>query len=134
MVVLLAFWSEVPYVLLRHGLLVPLTLAILVDLAKGQGLVAHALAWQPLGRLSDASFGLFALQMPVGVWFAFLALRSAEGTTANLVCLIAATLAIAILWTEAVQRPLIQRLRRSQLTLRATTIQGLSFAPKPGPE
>jgi peptidoglycan/LPS O-acetylase OafA/YrhL len=120
-VLLLSCWSDFPYVLLRHGLMVPMTLLILADLARGRGLIARALAWHRLGRLSEASFGLFALQMPIGVWFAFLTLRSAEGTTANLVGLIATTLAIAILWTEAVQRPLLRRLRGSRPTPREAT-------------
>ncbi len=118
-VLLLSCWSEVPYVLLRHGLLVPITLAILADLARGRGLVARALSWPRFERLSEASFGLFALQMPVGVWFALIALRSAEGTTAQLAALIATTLVGALLWTEAVQRPLLQRHRRSQSALGA---------------
>jgi peptidoglycan/LPS O-acetylase OafA/YrhL len=75
--------------------------------------MARALSWPWFGRLSEASFGLFALQMPVGVWFALMTLRSAEGTTAQLVVLIATTLVGAILWTEVVQRPLLQRHRRS---------------------
>jgi peptidoglycan/LPS O-acetylase OafA/YrhL len=112
-VLLLSCWSEIPYVLLRHGLLVPITLAILADLARGRGLMARALSWPWFGRLSEAGFGLFALQMPIGVWLVFVTLRSAEGTTAQLAVLIATTLVGAILWTEAVQRPLLQRHRRS---------------------
>ena len=111
-VLLLSCWSEIPYVLLGHGLLVPITLAILADLARGRGLMARA-SWPWFGRLSEAGFGLFALQMPIGVWLVFVTLRSAEGTTAQLAVLIATTLVVAILWTEAVQRPLLQRHRRS---------------------
>ena len=37
---LISGWSDFPYVLLRHGLLAPITLVILTDLARGRGLVA----------------------------------------------------------------------------------------------
>jgi peptidoglycan/LPS O-acetylase OafA/YrhL len=113
---LLSCWSGFPYVLLRHGFLAPITLVILADLARGRGLIARVLAWPWFGRLAEASFGLFALQMPVGVWFALTTLRSSEGTTTQLVLLIAATCASAILWTEAVQRPMLHRLRRAPAT------------------
>jgi len=79
LVLVLAFVPDIPYVLLRHGLLVPITLAILADLARGQGLIARGLTWRGFERVSEASFGLFALQMPAGVWFAIAALRSAQG-------------------------------------------------------
>jgi peptidoglycan/LPS O-acetylase OafA/YrhL len=116
LVLLLSCCADFPYVLLRHGVLVPLTVVILADLSRGRGLIARALASRRLGRFSEASFGLFALQMPAGVWFAFLVLRSAQGTTGELVGLFATTVAVAFLWTEAVQRPLLRRIARTNAT------------------
>jgi peptidoglycan/LPS O-acetylase OafA/YrhL len=112
LVLFLAFVPNIPYVLLRHGLLVPITLAILADLANGHGLIARTLTWRGFERVSDASFGLFALQMPAGVWFAIAVLRSSQGTTVQLIGMITSTFVAAILWTEAVQRPLLQNLRK----------------------
>jgi peptidoglycan/LPS O-acetylase OafA/YrhL len=109
---LLALVPGIPYVPLRHGLLSAATLAILADLAAGRGLLARTLSASWLDRAADASFGLFALQMPVGVWFAIGTLRSSTGTTAHLAAMIVLTLAAAVLWSEAVQRPLLRRLRR----------------------
>jgi len=57
----------VAYLPLRHGLLAPLTRFVIADLARGRGLLGRLLAWRWLGRLSEASFSLFALQMPAGV-------------------------------------------------------------------
>jgi peptidoglycan/LPS O-acetylase OafA/YrhL len=108
----------VPYVPLRHGLLASLTLFVIADLARGRGLLGWLLAWRGFGRLSEASFSLFALQMPAGVWFCVALLRSPHGTTAQLLGLIAWTLLLAVLWAEAVQRPLIERLRHRGRTWR----------------
>jgi peptidoglycan/LPS O-acetylase OafA/YrhL len=115
--------------LLRHGLLVPITLAILADLARGQGLIARGLTWRGLERASEASFGLFSLQMPAGVWFAIAVLRSAQGTTLQLTGMIVTTFVAAILWTEAVQRPVLRHLRKAQpLT---NTAQAVAVALQP---
>ena len=81
---LLAFARQVPYVPLRHGLLAPFSLVVINDLAHGRGLLARFLSWRGFGRLSEASFSLFALQMPAGVWFCVATLSSATGTTAHL--------------------------------------------------
>ena len=70
-VLLLSCWSEIPYVLLGHGLLVPITLAILADLARGRGLMARALlalVRAPVGsglrpvRATDARRGLVGVR------------------------------------------------------------------------
>jgi len=126
LVLVLAFVPDIPYVLLRHGLLVPITLAILADLARGQGLIARGLTWRGFERVSEASFGLFALQMPAGVWFAIAALRSAQGTTLQLIGMITSTFIAAILWTEAVQRPLLQQLRKVKSTVHTTRAKSIS--------
>jgi peptidoglycan/LPS O-acetylase OafA/YrhL len=115
MVVVLAGVGPIPYVLLRHGLMAPLTLVMLSGLAGGRGLVARALAWPGVARWSEASFGLFALQMPVGVWFAIAALRTPRGSTGHLVAMVGLTLTASVLWAEFVQRPLTDRLRRADL-------------------
>ena len=77
---LLALVPGIPYVPLRHGLLAAATLVVLADLASGRGVLARCLSAPWLDRAADASFGLFALQMPVGVWFAIATLRSSAGT------------------------------------------------------
>lgn len=102
---------RVPYVPLRHGLLAPLTLFVIADLARGRGLLGRLIAWHGFGRLSEASFSLFALQMPAAVWFCIAVLSSPRGTTAQLLGMIAWTLLLSVVWAEAVQRPLIERLR-----------------------
>jgi peptidoglycan/LPS O-acetylase OafA/YrhL len=107
----LALVPRVPYVPLRHGLLAPLTLFVIADFARERGLLGRLIAWRGFGRLSEASFSLFALQMPAGVWFCVAVLQSPRGTTAQLLGMIAWTLLLSVVWAEAVQRALIERFR-----------------------
>lgn len=99
------FVPAIPYVPLRHGLLTPAFLGIVWDLGRGRGILAHIVSGRMFCRLSEASFGLFALQMPVGVWFMFLTLVGPRGTSLHLMGMIAATLGASIAWAELVQRP-----------------------------
>lgn len=111
----LMFAPSIPYVMIRHGLLTPLYLLILWDLGRGRGALAYVASGRLLGRLSEASFGLFALQMPVGVWFMYLTLVGPNGTTAHLIGMIAATLGTSVLWSEVVQKPVRARVKASRV-------------------
>lgn len=110
-----AFCPGVPYVALRHGLLAPLSLVVIADLARGRGLLARLLAWPGFVRLSEASFSLFALQMPAGVWFCIASLRSPHGSTMQLLGMMSFTLAAAVFWAEVAQRKILDRLRVSKV-------------------
>ncbi|HMF35893.1 MAG TPA: hypothetical protein VKF17_04610 [Isosphaeraceae bacterium] len=112
----LAFARQVPYVPLRHGLIAPLALVAINDLAHGRGLLGRFLSWPGFGTLLEASFSLFALQMAAGVWLCVATLLTATGTTAHLIAMIAWTLGLAVIWAELVQRPMIKRLGRGKRT------------------
>lgn len=99
LVVLLATVDDVPYLVLRHGLAVPLMLVGLVDLDRGRGVVAWALA-RPIGdALGRASFAVFIVQLPVaGGVGAALAARRAEGepgSALDLTLVLGATVVVA---------------------------------------
>ena len=113
-IVFLAFVPRVLYVPLRHGLLAPLMLLVIYDLARGKGWLARFLSWPGFGQLSEASFSLFALQMPAGIWFCVATLSSSSGTTVHLLAMIAWTLGLAVVWGAFVQRPMLARLRRDR--------------------
>lgn len=85
----------IPYVLLRHGLLTPVYLLVVRDLAHGHGLASRIFAAPLLRKGSKASFALFALQMPVGVWFAYLVIRSRSGSLVSLLSMVAVTIAVS---------------------------------------
>ena len=112
---LLMLAPSIPYVVLRHGLFMPVFLLILWDLGRGRGVLAGLASGRILGWLSEASFGLFALQMPVGVWFMVLTPVGPNGTTAHLVGMIVATLGASVLWAELVQRPANTRARSARI-------------------
>ncbi|WP_165226606.1 acyltransferase family protein [Aquisphaera insulae] len=100
----LALTPAIPYVPLRHGLLAPALLLVITDLARGRGLLARGLSAPIFARASEASFPLFALQMPAGLWFCVGFLSSSKGTTGQLLGMIAWTLGASALWAELVGR------------------------------
>jgi peptidoglycan/LPS O-acetylase OafA/YrhL len=113
-VLVIGFIPGIPYVFLRHGLLASLTLVIIGDLARNRGYLARLLSTGWMDRASDAGFALFALQMPVGVWFSFLVVKSHEGSALDLAGMISTTLVTALVWTQWVQRPLIRRFKKAR--------------------
>jgi peptidoglycan/LPS O-acetylase OafA/YrhL len=113
MVLFLALAPWIPYVPLRHGMLSPLTLIVIADLARGGGILSRFLSWRLFSRLSEASFSLFALQMPAGLWFCIATLGSRSISPFHLLGMVGWTIGLSVLWAEAVQRPIIERLRRA---------------------
>jgi peptidoglycan/LPS O-acetylase OafA/YrhL len=116
LILVLAYVPRIPYVLLRHGMLAPFTLAVIADLGRGQGILGRLFSWRVFGRLSEASLPLFALQMPAGLWFCVAMLRSRHGTSTQLVGLVIWTIGLSMFWAEWVQRPLIERFRSGHVT------------------
>lgn len=83
----------IPYVLLRHGICVPIYILLVFDVANRRGLVGRLFAHRWLREFSIASFPLFALQMPVGVWFAFIVIGRSTGSVWDLLAMVTVTLA-----------------------------------------
>lgn len=114
----LACPSLVPYVLLRHGLFLPVHIYLVWELAHGRGIVSKILSTASLRRWSKASFGIFALQMPIGVWFAYLVIQRRSGTAVELMGMIVATLigsyVISRLLENSITRPLREWMSRSE--------------------
>jgi peptidoglycan/LPS O-acetylase OafA/YrhL len=112
--------------MLRHGLLAPLHVAVIVDLAAGRGLFAKVLEWRWLAKLGDASFSLFMWQLPMialsplwkwltGVAFSAVAETEPERNAAvalvSFALLLAITTGVAVA-SAAVERRVTRRLRR----------------------
>lgn len=51
--------------LIRHGLLAPLYCLIVLDLARGCGVLAKVLSWRGFEKLGEASFSIFMWQFPM---------------------------------------------------------------------
>ena len=110
----LAFAPPIPYVIFRHGLLAPLSLVAIAAIARGNGFLARLLSWPGFARMSEASFSLFALRMPAGVWYCVLVLSSPQGTSLQLVGMIVWTLGLSMIWSATVQNRLLKSLRRAE--------------------
>jgi peptidoglycan/LPS O-acetylase OafA/YrhL len=108
----LAFVPWIPYVPLRHGILTSFTLLLIADFGRGHGVLARLLSWRGFQKMSEASFSLFALQMPAGLWFCIATLRTPNATSAHLLGMVAWTIGLAVLWAKGIQRPLDEWLRK----------------------
>jgi peptidoglycan/LPS O-acetylase OafA/YrhL len=62
---LLCLCGYEPHLLLRHGLLAPLFLVVLRDLAAGRGILSRLLSSPVLLLLAEGSFAIFILQSPL---------------------------------------------------------------------
>lgn len=93
----LATWADhVPYVLLRHGLLLVVDLLIIWDLSHNRGLAARLLGNPIVRRGSEAALPLFVLQLPIGAWFAIIALRGSSGDGWELAAMILVTVGLSL--------------------------------------
>lgn len=112
--------------MLRHGLVAPFYVAVVLDLAAGRGLVAKFFKLRWLAQLGDASFSLFMWQLPMIAlsplwkWLAGIALRplgagspeqSAMVAVVSFALLLAATTGVSVS-SAAVERRVTRRLRR----------------------
>jgi peptidoglycan/LPS O-acetylase OafA/YrhL len=68
--VILAFSSYIPPLLIQNGLLAPLFALALLGLAGGSGLLVRFLSWKPLTVLGEASYSIYILQVPL--WYLLL--------------------------------------------------------------
>jgi peptidoglycan/LPS O-acetylase OafA/YrhL len=103
------------YVLLRHGLLLPLHVAMVLLLASGKGPLTAFLG-HPVYRYlgENASLGIFMFQAPV--FFVFLAMSMAAGGgpggLPRLVALLVSVPLVALVSTYVLERPLSSRVRQ----------------------
>lgn len=96
----LAISKTVPYLFLRHGLLAPLFVVVVFDLARERGLFARLFAANWIQPLGETGFALFALQMPVGLWIRVLVVSDGVGTDLQYLLMIATTLGVSWLATR----------------------------------
>lgn len=103
---------EFPSFLIRHGLIAPLYYLVVLDLARGSGVVAWLLSrrfWKPLG---DASFSLFMWQLPGLILFPGIAQALALSPFGQLSLVVIGTVGLALASCRWIERPLANRLRR----------------------
>ncbi len=60
--------DRIPYVLLHDGLLAPLFALFVLALAPGKGVLARTLSTRTMTSLGEASYSLYILHIPVGIY------------------------------------------------------------------
>jgi peptidoglycan/LPS O-acetylase OafA/YrhL len=111
--------GQYSHLFMRHGLLAPLYLVLIHDLARNRGLVARLFCLPGLRYLGDASFSIFILQGPMLMldMAAFGALAAASPPIevdlfARFIVLLAATVAVSLLSVRFFERSVAAWLRR----------------------
>jgi peptidoglycan/LPS O-acetylase OafA/YrhL len=109
---LLFLGGRSPHPVLRHGLLAPLYLVTIHDLAVGRGLLARLLSGRVLRRLGEASFSVFILQGPM-MWLSMMVFRTPRDHfllwTASVTL---ATVAVSLVSVRYFEKPVARWLRR----------------------
>ena len=101
----------IPMFVLRHGLLAPLYLVLIYDLAHGRGLLARVLTLPGLRRLGDASFSIFVLQMPIGAIVLSTASAAGLTSTVSVPLVVSVVVIVSLLSTSYFEKPISNWLR-----------------------
>lgn len=97
---------------LRHGLMMPLYMLVILDFAKGRGVFANVLSRRPMLFLGETGYSVFIWQNLVMVfcWLA-VSINPAWGQTQFYIAAVSIVL-LAIASTYGIERPLSRKLRR----------------------
>ncbi len=125
---LLFLGDRSPHPLIRHGLLAPLYLVMMYDLAVGRGLLARLLSGRVLHRLGEASFAIFILQGPMMALDAMIFRFSRDYFLLRTAGVTLATVAISLLSVRFFEKPVARWLRR-KLDRPAAPDTGLPVGP-----
>jgi peptidoglycan/LPS O-acetylase OafA/YrhL len=109
---LLLLGDRSPHPILRHGLLAPLYLATIHDLALGRGLLARLLSGWVLRRLGEASFSIFILQGPMMMIDGMVFGPSRDHVLPRTVGVTLATVALSLVSVRFFEKPVARWLRR----------------------
>lgn len=114
---------------LRHGLMMPLYMLVIVDLAGGRGLFARMLSVKPILFLGETGYAIFIWQNLVMVfcWVA-VSINPALGQTQFYVAA-GVMVVLAIISTYGIERPLSRTLRRRFLASDTNSAKGTQLAP-----
>jgi peptidoglycan/LPS O-acetylase OafA/YrhL len=98
--------------ILRHGALMPLYMLVLYDLALGRGFVARIFSLPGMGFLGQTSFSIFIWQnLFLAIGFMVI-MASPESTSISFWTSVIGLIAMAIISTYWIEKPLAKRLRR----------------------
>ena len=100
---------------LRHGLLMPLFMVIIVDLARGRGLAARLFALRLPVFLGETAFSIFIWQNLIMV-FCWMSIRiNPEYGDKNTLFAVVGMMLVALISTFLIEKPLAKKMRKSLL-------------------
>lgn len=97
---------------LRHGLVMPLYIIILIDLAKGNGLAARLFSLPGMDFLGETSFSIFIWQTLVTAMCWGYVMMNPAGSDYQFVSAMAALIGVAIFSTYVLEKPLTKWLQK----------------------
>ena len=100
---------------LRHGLVMPLYMVIIVDLARHQGLAARLFSLPGTQTLGDASFSLFVWQNFVMIWLWGSLQFNQNAGDYHLQVAVPAIIILSLASTRFIEKPIARKLRRKWL-------------------
>lgn len=105
-------WLNFPDLFLRHGILAPLYLIIIYDLAQNHGLLARFLNQPGMRLLGECSFSIFMLQWPVMILGMIIFTGSSIPSVIQLAAVVLLTVCLSIASTKFFEKPLANCLRK----------------------
>lgn len=104
---------------LRHGLLMPLYMLIILDLARGRGVAARLLSWRFMEFLGETGFSIFIWQTFVLMMCWGMVMMNPESVDHQFLGATIGIILLAIISTYLIEKPLAVRLRKKFLTQKA---------------
>ncbi len=101
---------------LRHGLMMPLYMIIIVDLARGKGIFARLFSLPGTGFLGETGFSIFIWQNFVMMMCGAFIMFNPEAGQHQFIWALACTILLGIVSTYLIEKPIARKLRRKWLT------------------
>jgi peptidoglycan/LPS O-acetylase OafA/YrhL len=100
---------------LRHGLMMPLYMIIIVDLARGKGVAARLFALPGSGFLGETGFSIFIWQNFVMMMCGAFIMFNPEQGQHQFMWAVVCTILLGIISTYLIEKPIARKLRRKWL-------------------
>jgi peptidoglycan/LPS O-acetylase OafA/YrhL len=124
MLIILTHGDSFTYPMMHNGLLAPLTCCLILGLAFGGGALCSLLSTRPMVFLGGASYAVYILQIPLGVWLEKLHLPWYRGITGMMLYLFV-VLSLSSLAFKYFEEPASRWLKRRLVT--ASPLAGAGF-------
>jgi peptidoglycan/LPS O-acetylase OafA/YrhL len=100
---------------LRHGLMMPLFMVIIVDLARGKGIAARLFSLRGMGFLGETGFSIFIWQNFILMMCGAFIMFNPEAGQHQFVWALVCAILLGIVSTYLIEKPIARKLRRKWL-------------------